>query len=273
MKGIRATVTGSIFPRNWPRSRVSGAAARDRHVAHRHRRIEARPEAARGDRPDAVAGLVGEERRALAHRRPPLRAKADAAAGRAAGDLVEDHRVAGKAAGAGAAGAAGGLDRPFERRLDRRRRAVDVVPVEAEPGLEPQRVAGAEPDGQHLGMAEQRLGDGGRVLGAERDLEAVLAGIARARDDRLDAAGLDRAHVHEPHRLDAGEMLGEHRRRLRPLQREERAVEHLDGAGRGQRRLEEGEVVGLAGGVDDEEQVVAAVRDHQVVEDAAGRRR
>ena len=68
----------------------------------------------------------------------------------------------------------------------------------------------------------------------------------------------------------SGWSRAEHRLGLRPLQRQQPALERLDLAGGAEPGLEVREVVGLAGGVDDEEQVVAAVRDHQVVEDAAG---
>ena len=180
---------------------MSGAAAVDRHVAHRHRRVEARPEAARGDRsrrprpPRSAKSAVPSRIGARPSGRRPTRR-------RVAPRAIWSRMTAspGKPPARAPPRAAGGLDRPFERRLDRRRRAVDVVAVEAEPGLEAQRVAGAEADGQDLRVGEQGLGDVDRVLGPERDLEAVLAGIAGARDDRLDAAGLERAHVHEAHR-------------------------------------------------------------------------
>ena len=60
--------------------------------------------------------------------------------------------------------------------------AVEVVAVEAEPGLEPQRVAGGQPGERHLRLGQQRLGQFGRPVGGDGDLEAVLAGVAGAAD-------------------------------------------------------------------------------------------
>ena len=73
-------------------------------------------------------------------------------------------------------------DRPDEVGLDRARRLVDVMAIEAEARLEPQRIAGAEPDRLDLGSASRGLHQLRRILGGDRDLEAVLAGIAGARD-------------------------------------------------------------------------------------------
>ena len=63
----------------------------------------------------------------------------------------------GKAAGALAAGAARLRDRPFQRRLDRRRRLIEIGAVQAEARLEPQAVARAEADRRDRGIAQQRL--------------------------------------------------------------------------------------------------------------------
>ncbi len=58
---------------------------------------------------------------------------------------------------------------------------------------------------------------------------------------------------------------------LRPLQREQRALgQRLDQAAGGEMGAQVRGVGFLAGGVDDQEQVVVAPRHHQVVEDAAG---
>ena len=93
---------------------------------------------------------------------------------------------AGKAAGAGAAGAAALLHRPFQPALDRRRGGVDVVAVKAEAGLEPQAVARAEPDRQHIGIVEQHRDQLLGLCGRHRNLETVLAGIAGARDKAVE---------------------------------------------------------------------------------------
>jgi len=71
---------------------------------------------------------------------------------------------------------------PFEVRLQRGRRVVDVVPIERELGLEPERVAGAQADRLEA-MRFARLDNGvpyGAGLMVESvDLEPVLARVAR----------------------------------------------------------------------------------------------
>ena len=59
---------------------------------------------------------------------------------------------------------------------------VDIVAVEAEACLEPERVAGAEAGRRHLLGRQQGAGELDRVLAGDRDLEAVLAGIAEPGD-------------------------------------------------------------------------------------------
>src|SRR4029079_6386517 len=81
------------------------------------------------------------------------------------------------------------LDDPPETGLVRVRRRVELVAVEGHPGLEPERVAGTEPDrGDALVLARfhqgiPELGGPGRV---DEDLEAVLAGVAGAGDEGRD---------------------------------------------------------------------------------------
>ena len=69
----------------------------------------------------------------------------------------------------------------------------------------------------------------------------------------------------------SGAKLGQRRFGLRPLQREQRAVgQRLDDAAVREMRAQMRLVLGLAGGVDDQEQMIAEIRHHQVVENAAG---
>ena len=69
-------------------------------------------------------------------------------------------------------------DGPIQRRLNGRRGFIDIVPVEAQPRLEPQRIARAEADRFDLGLHQQRFRETGRGIRRHRDLEPVLAGIA-----------------------------------------------------------------------------------------------
>ena len=124
---------------------------------------------------------------AFAHRHPLQADQADPLGGRAGGELAVDHRGAGVAAVARAAGAPHLLDRPGEAGFDRRGGRVDVVAVQAQAGLQAQRVARAQADRADLGLREQRARQRFGLLGRHRDLEAVLAGVARAGDETLGA--------------------------------------------------------------------------------------
>ncbi len=141
--------------------------------------------------------------------------------------------------------------------------------VEAEPGLEPEGIAGAKADGQHAVIGEKGAGKGlGCGLG-DGYLEPVLAGVAGARDPEVAEGGGQDRHVHEAHRTD-GRMGGQHRLCQRALQGEERAVGDGFDLGHGGECIgHERDVLRLAGGVDDDEEVVAPVGEHEVVPDAA----
>src|SRR5690606_22853295 len=157
-------------------------------IAHRHRAIDGRAEAAAGDPADRAAVAVG-DLGALGRRSPALGPDADAAPRRAAGDLRLDAGGAGEAALLAATLA----DAPGQTRLDRRGRRVDVVAVQAEAGLQPQRIAGAEADRLDVGMRQQPFGDGPGLGRRDRDLEAVLAGVSGAGDEAGHAADVQRA--------------------------------------------------------------------------------
>src|SRR5438477_205637 len=115
---------------------------------------------------------------ALAGRDAALGLEADPRTGGTVAQFRKDARGARKAAGLAAAL----LDRPGEPRLDRRGRRVDVVAVQAQPGLEAERVARAEPDRFDVRMGQQAFHDGAQAGGFDGDFEAVLAGIAGAAD-------------------------------------------------------------------------------------------
>src|SRR4051812_21580444 len=109
-------------------------------VTHGDGPPERRREAARGDLADHLA--AERDLRALARDRLALGQQADPLAPRAFGDLLLDDISTGEAALCAALLA----DAPQQHRLDRRRRGVDVMAVEAEPGLQPERIARAESD-------------------------------------------------------------------------------------------------------------------------------
>ena len=147
--------------------------------------------------------------------------------------------------------------------------------VEAEARLESQRVAGAQADRLDLASASSSRANASTSLGGKRNLEAVLAGVAGARDFRFEPAEANRAHAHERHRVDpaSGREPRQHRGGGRPLQGDERRLvadrelDVLRQVGAQQR-----EVDALARGVDDERDPplgARRARRHQIVDDAA----
>src|SRR6266850_2113785 len=176
--------------------------------------------------------------------------------------------------------ALGGLDDPAEPRFERVGGVVEVVAVERVLHLEPQRVARAEPDRRDaVGAArlDERLPEMPRPIRGHVQLEAVLARVARARDQRRhpgdgaprEAVIADRRHVAvgEP----ADERLG-----LRALHRDEpRALGRVAPARvldvlRGLRHMSP--VLVDVPGVDGEHVAVVAHAVHgEVVDDRAGR--
>jgi hypothetical protein len=159
---MSVTMTGRRFPAHLAKKPRAGGGVGGGDIAHRHGPVDRRAEGARGD--DAhrrAAGLVGEQLGSRPHRRAALGQEAHAQARRALLEFHQDAVGAGEAARAGAAPAAGLLDRPAERGLGRAGRLVEVRAVEAEPGLEPQRIARAEADGRDApGRAAPRRGRG-----------------------------------------------------------------------------------------------------------------
>src|SRR3546814_1737449 len=59
-----------------------------------------------------------------------------------------------------------------------------IVTVKGQARFEPQRIASAEADRFHFFHRAERIGEGGKRLARQRNLEAVLAGVARAAEDR-----------------------------------------------------------------------------------------
>ncbi len=57
--------------------------------------------------------------------------------------------------------------------------------VERQPGFEPQRIARAKTDRLDFGVRQQRFGKRLDRGGGDRNLKAILAGIARAADPQI----------------------------------------------------------------------------------------
>src|SRR5882757_6913940 len=216
-------------------------------ISHGDGAPERRSEAAGRDLAD---GLAAERYvRALARDRLALGQQADPLARRAVGDLLLDGRGAGETALYPALLA----DAPQQARLDRRGRGVYVVAVEAETGFEAERIARAQTDRLDLRLGQKLARDGIGGIGRRRNLEAVAAGIARARDVAARAVDHDEGAGHE---FQARDLRREPRQRLgrqRTLQGHQPAREHrLDLANGGEVLLQVRKVGVLAGGVDHE---------------------
>ena len=184
--------------------------------------------------------------------------------------LVADHRRARKVPGFAAALA----DHPGEAGFDRRGQFVDVVAVQAKPGLQPQRIARAQAGGRHFRLRQQRVGQRlGAVGGHAKSRTRPRRCSRSARPGRECRAMSIAADAHEGQRRRLRRQPRQHRRRRRALQRQQRAVLDASRSCTPAGRLAAIWVksIVLAAGVHDQEQPVAAeIGDHQVVEDAAG---
>ena len=104
---------------------------------------------------------------------------------------------------------------------------VEVVAVERQARLEPQRIARAEADRLGQLVRDDRVGELGRGDRRHRNLEPVLAGIARAADPQAAALPVERPALHEAELADAGNDRLEHLGGARALEREQRLLLHM----------------------------------------------
>src|SRR6266568_3694618 len=151
-------------------------------------------------------------------------------------------------------------------------RLVHVVAPQPQRRLEPGRVASAQAGRKHAGrfaMAQDGVPCLANLLAADEQLEAVLARVAGARDQRVDAGhvAVPKSKVRDRIESVAWQQL----LCARPLERNEpeleRAVLDLDIA---RRMLPKPPEVGFAvGRVDDDEKPFAASVHDEVVDDAA----
>ncbi len=143
--------------------------------------------------------------------------------------------------------------------------------IERQPGLQAQAVTGAQADGSDPLVGEECIPDAQSRLAWHGDLVAVLAGVARARDDSVDPKGLESGRLHEGKLCRVRRMGRQHLGGLRSLQGQQRPVfQAVDSHLASQLGVDDLEVVFLAGAVDHHEQaVVIGPAGHQIVDDAA----
>ncbi len=130
----------------------------------------------------------------------------------------------------------------------------------------------ARPHG-HDALVEQAVPHVARVVGAEQDLDAVLAGVARAADERGNAVDAQLGGLEAAGELGVGQA-ADVAAGLGALDGEHRvvgvAVDDLDAVGALGLPLDPGEVLAVVGRVGDrQEAVVAQVVGEEVVEDPA----
>ena len=180
----------------------AGGGERGRQIAHRDRRIEARAEAAGGDLADRLAMTL--RPRTAARLRAPARGLP--ASGRRGG-AARRFRTARES-----------CPRPENRRRGRRRcggSSGSTIPARPRPasswcrcrgrrgkarpraaGCRARRARSAARRCCPAALSRKRFG----LLGRNRNLKAVLAGIAGARDEAVDAVDAARPGIHEAHR-------------------------------------------------------------------------
>ena len=241
-------------------------------IAHGDRRFQRRAKAARRDLANRIATLCpGIKHRPGAHRRPPLRRQPHTLACHALGHVSENPLRSRKAPGAIAARAAHLLDRPVQTGFHRRCARADVIAIQAQPSLQPQAVARAQPDGLDLLHIQQHPAQRLCGGGGNRNLVPVLAGIARTRHPAFGPVQLHRRHIHERHVRHRTAQPRQRGLGCRSLKRDQRAVGDLGHAdARLQRAAHPGDIAVLAGRVDHHEQMIAPVCEHQIVLDPPG---
>src|SRR5690606_29381504 len=104
-------------------------------------------------------------------------------------------------------------------------RVVEVMSVERQPGLEPQRIARAEPGWTHFRLGAEQSGNAFSFGGWNGDLEPVLTAVAGSADPGLGSGDGERPSAHEGQRGERplpGRVPIERRERFGPLKRQER---------------------------------------------------
>src|ERR1700722_16551394 len=133
-----------------------------RDVAHRDRRADAWPEPAGRDNAERSA-VHRNDLRPLARWRATLRPNSRTLTARPIRQRILNPLSSRKAA----IDASALLNGPGKSGFDRIYRLVEFMPIEAEAGLEPQRIARAKADRRDLGLAEEKSREAFRLHGSE----------------------------------------------------------------------------------------------------------
>src|SRR4051812_23132184 len=191
-------------------------------ITHGDRALERGGEAAAGDLTD-LATLLVEDKRALPDRLTPLDLKTDTLLDRAVVELGKDSHVAGKAA----LGSAPLVDREGQAGHHRRRLEIEIVAVERQARLEPQRIARTEPDRPGEIVTRDRVGQLHPGVGGHGYFESVLASVPRAADPQFAPLPVKWARLHEAQLAHAGDDRFQNVGRTRALERQQRLLLHV----------------------------------------------
>ncbi len=166
-------------------------------------------------------------------------------------------------------------DRPGQARLNRRGGLVNIVSVEAEPGLEPQRIPRAETDRHDVLEIQQGARHLFGSIGGNGDFETVLARIAGPAHMAANAVQRSRRRLHasEPRRRRTETVHDPHGGGA--LKRDERAIIHRRKRNAGGKMRAHMRIIDLlARRIDDQHQLAVLFRrgrasHHQIIDDAA----
>src|SRR5690606_22929126 len=219
-EGERGDVDWNLRAAHVCKKSCAGLCQRCGHIAHRDRVAGRGTEAAGCDFADLVAGII-RQHRTSAHRLSAFGLEADAFALRAFFDDGAQRLGADENSG----GAQVLRDRPEQARASRIDAGSEVLSVQAQPGLQPEAVAGGEAGPLNALVLQKSCQHFPRVRFGQGDLETVLARIAGpAHEPAL--AWLDAVHECESAGFDACRL----QRGLcfRSLDGEDNAVERYD---------------------------------------------
>ena len=141
--------------------------------------------------------------------------------------------------------------------------------IEWQACFEAQRITCTKTDRLHPLVLDKPVDDALGSDGGHRNLEPVLAGIARAADPQRVAERPKRAALHEAELADTGNDRIENLGRARPLQREQRLFPHVIDGDVAQAAFHIVDVAVLGRAIDDDVEILAPPRRHQIVDNPA----
>ncbi len=166
--------------------------------------------------------------------------------------------------------ATGLADTPQQSRLNRRGGGVQVVAVQAQSGLQAQRVAGTQSDGLDLIKRQQRSGQCIRSICGDRNFEAVLSGITGAGNKAICPGEIGPTTTHKNQLTNLRGQLCHHIGGSRSLQGQQCTVLQIVDLETGQSIFQIGEILLLTSGIHHQkEAILCPAGNHQIIENTA----